>query len=156
NYNGEEFQVLSASDPRHALVAASIGSVIILANGEQPARICADSIAGRSPTLAGDASVQAARNALARDSAIFAAVTHTGLRKLVELAPILLGRDTSAETVGAAVSLLEHLAEQAANGFYYSAAFVDGGVREKYLWSLQSQVSEGIAGAAKAPKTRSL
>src|SRR5262249_46645766 len=42
------------------------------------------------------------------------------------------------------------------DGFSYSAQFVEGGVREKYLWSLQSQVSEGIAEAAKPPKARRL
>ncbi|HMG36944.1 MAG TPA: hypothetical protein VKM94_23640 [Blastocatellia bacterium] len=156
SYKGQDFIVLTGRTPRQVLVAASIGSVVILANGYQPARVCADSIAGRTPTLSNDSSVQTARSSVARDSSVFAFVTRAGLQKLVQLAPIMLGRETSAESVGAAVSLLEHLAEQAADGVSYSAEFVEGGVREKYLWSLERQVAEGIAEAAKASRDRPL
>ena len=154
SYRDSDLTIFRANSDR-SLVAASSGSVIVLANGEEPEKQCLDSVTGHTANLAGDPTFQKARQSLAAKASVVAFLTRSGLQKLVELAPTALGRAASAESVGAAVSLLEHLSDQAAEGLFYSAEFADGGVREKYLWSLHPQVAEGLQEAARPAPERS-
>jgi hypothetical protein len=153
-YEGSRMSLFSGADPGKIFGATAIGSVIVLSNGEEPLRKCLDSIAGRAGSLTSDATLQSARHTISDGSAAFAFVTQAGLQKLVSLGPAILGSSASSETASAAVTLLEHLSEEAADGVSYSAEFVDGAVRERYLWSLRQPLAEGLGEAVRPPADR--
>jgi hypothetical protein len=154
-YGDTRIKVFSRADLDRRLVVGCIGSVIVLANGQEPARTCLDTIAGKAASLQSDPALVEARKSVAQDSAVFAFVTPIGLQKLIELAPIAMRDAASADTAAAAVSLLEHLSKQASDGLSYSAGFVHGGVRERIRWGLKQPVAEALAGATVPSAERS-
>lgn len=155
NYGGTALLQFNGGDASKTLVAGSKGSVIVLANGEDPIKRCLDVVGGSSTSLASDSNLANTKKQLGDDSAAFAFVTRAGLQKLVGLAPAVFGKSTSEESAGAAVNLLEHLSDQAADGLYYSARFVDGAVTERYLWALRQPVAQGLTEAFPPPSDRS-
>jgi hypothetical protein len=146
-YDDTGLKVFSRGDTDQRLVVGCSGSVIVLANGDEPARICLNTITGKSASLESDAALADARKSVAEDSAVFAFVTPIGLQKLIELAPIVMRNGASEETATAAVSLLEHLSRQASDGLAYAAGFANGGVRERIRWGLKQPVAEALAAA---------
>jgi hypothetical protein len=154
SYDGRELRVFGPADSDRRFVVGSARSVLILGNGEGPVKQCLDVIAGRTPSLSGSPPLRLARESLAGDAAVFAFATPGGLRQMIELSPIVMEGGASAETVGAAVSLLEHLASQASDGLAYSLEFANGGVRERFLWEIRQQVAEGLIEAAPPSKDR--
>jgi hypothetical protein len=155
-YDGAPTHVFGTPGNDRVLVAASSGTAIVLANGEEPAKRCLDVIAGGAPSLAQDSELRNARAALDSNAELFSFVSRRGLQKLVELAPLAMSNSVSADSVTATVELLQHLSEQASQGMAYSARFVDGGVKEQYLWALRSQVADGLIEAARPSADRSL
>ncbi|HWC77715.1 MAG TPA: hypothetical protein VG778_09640 [Blastocatellia bacterium] len=151
DHNGVQLSIYQGPEPERQIVAASSGSVAVIANKPAAARICIDAIAGRTPTLADDAALKEMRPNVDQDSAVFAYVTEAGIGKLVKFGSALVStRFTSdPERITSIASLFGHMSEQTTAGLYYSAAFVDDGVTERYLTALRPSVAEALSRALK-------
>jgi len=146
DYRGSAMVTFQSSEPGRQLLAASWGSVILIANHVDAIKSCLDAVAGRAPSLASDSTLKNARGEVGSDPSIFGYLTASGIRKLVELSPLLFARTSSeAETSNSISDLIEHLSNQAIDGTCYSASFEAGGVTEKYFTSLRPVVGEAIS-----------
>lgn len=151
DHHGDRIIIFRGREPGRSLVAASRGGAILLANDEAPLRSCLDAMAGRSPSLAADETIQRMRTVVDRDAAVFAFVTASGLEKLFELGPALFasrfaGDPETARDLG---SLLGQVSKQTASGLLYGAEFTPDGVTEKYLTLLNPELAATIAKLAK-------
>jgi hypothetical protein len=146
-YQGSELHIFHGPQPDRQLVAASSGSVIIIANHTAPIKSCLDVINGRAESLADDETLIQMRPTIDQGAPVFAFVTEAGIAKLVELGPALLASRFPAEpeTISSIAGLIEHISKQAAAGLLYSSEFASGGVIEKYLTALKPLVAEGLA-----------
>src|SRR5205085_9098084 len=151
DYQGTRLLIFRGANADRPLVAAAFGSVVILANHLDAMKASLDAIAGRSPSLAEDATLSRLLPNVADHAAVTAYVTATGINKLIALAPALAASRSAAapETVASFTSLLEHLAGQAAAGLLYGAEFKDGGVVDRYLTALKPGIGEALAQAMK-------
>jgi hypothetical protein len=151
DYQGTRLLIFRGANADRPLVAAALGSVIVLANHLDAMKATLDTIAGRSPSLAEDATLNRLLPDIAGHAAVTAYVTATGINKLIALAPALAASRSAAEpeTVASFTNLLEHIAGQAAAGMLYSAEFKDGGVVDRYLTALKPGIGEAIAQALK-------
>ncbi|MFL6216173.1 MAG: DUF3352 domain-containing protein [Blastocatellia bacterium] len=158
DYQGTRLLIFRGANADRPLVAAALGSVVILANHLDAMKASLDTIAGRSPSLAEDATLSRLLPDVADHAAVTAYVTATGINKLIALAPALAARRNAAapETVASFTNLLEHLAGQAAAGMLYGAEFKDGGVVDRYLTALKPGIGEALAEALKPATTASL
>ena len=147
NYQGSELLIFHGPQPDRQLVAASSGSVVIIANHTGPIKSCLDVVEGRGESLAGDETLIQMRPSVDQDAPVFAFVTEAGIAKLVELGPALIASRFPAEpeTIGSIAGLVEHISKQAAAGLLYSSQFDAGVVVEKYLTALKPLVAEGLA-----------
>src|SRR5205085_656131 len=138
-YQGMRLLVFRGANPDRPLVAAAIGSVIVLTNHLDAMKTTLDTIAGRAPSLAEDATLARLKPDVAASAAVSAFVTETGINKLIALVPPLAASRYAAEpeTVASFTSLLEHMANQAIAGLLYSAEFNDRGVVDRYLTALK-------------------
>src|SRR5918912_1071213 len=151
DYQGARLLIFRGANADRPLVAAALGSVVVLANHLDPMKASLDAIAGRAPSLAEDATLSRLLPDVADHAAVTAYVTATGINKLIALAPALAASRGAAEpeTVASFTSLLEHLAGQAAAGLLYGAEFKDGGVVDRYLTALKPGIGEALAEAMK-------
>ena len=151
DYQGARLLVFRGANADRPLVAAASGSVVVLTNHLDAMKATLDTIAGRSPSLAEDATLNRLLPDVAGHADVTAFVTETGINKLITLAPALVASRSAAEpeTVASFTSLLEHMASQAAAGMLYSAEFKDGGVVDRYLTALKPGIGEAIAEAMK-------
>ncbi|HSB11071.1 MAG TPA: hypothetical protein VLM38_16400 [Blastocatellia bacterium] len=146
DYRGSELLVFHGPGTGHQLIAASAGSVMLIANQPEAMKSCLDAIAGRAATLAEDSTLKQMRPEVDGNAAVFGYVTGSGLNKLFEIWPALLaGRSTEPETVTSFTDLLQHISEQSATGLLYASEFKAGGVTEKYLTVLRPEVGEALA-----------
>ncbi|HJQ22449.1 MAG TPA: hypothetical protein VKA60_00945 [Blastocatellia bacterium] len=150
-YQGTRLLVFRGANPDRPLVAAAIGSVIVLTNHLDAMKTTLDTIAGRAPSLAEDATLARLKPDVATGAAVNAFITETGINKLIALVPPLAASRYAAEpeTVASFTSLLEHMASQAVAGLLYSAEFKDGGVVDRYLTALKPGIGEALAEALK-------
>jgi len=151
DYQGTRLLIFRGANADRPLVAAALGSVIVLANHLDAMKASLDTIAGRSPSLAEDATLNQLLPDVANQAAVTAYVTATGINKLIALAPALAASRSAAEpeTVASFTNLLEHIAGQAAAGLLYGAEFKDGGVVDRYLTALKPGIGEAVAQALK-------
>jgi len=151
DYRGSAMVTFQRSEPGRQLLAASWGSVILIANHVDAIKSCLDAVAGRAPSLASDSTLKNARGVVGNEPSIFGYLTASGIRKLVELSPLLFARSSSeAETSNSISDLIEHLSSQTIDGVCYSASFEAGSVTEKYFTSLRPVVAEAISEPLKA------
>jgi hypothetical protein len=150
-HQGTRLLIFRGANPDRPLVAAASGSVIVLTNHLEAMKTTLDTIAGRAPALAEDATLARLKPDIAAGAAVTAFVTETGINKLIALLPPLAASRYAAEpeTVASFTSLLEHMASQAVAGLLYSAEFKDGGVVDRYLTALKPGIGEALAEALK-------
>lgn len=145
-YRGVALSVFQGPEATRQLVVSTTGSVIIVANQTDAVKMCLDTIAGRSPALADDVTLKERRGEVGRDPYVFAYVTPRGMLKFAELWPLLIaGRSADPETISLVGELIEHISNQTGAGLLYSSNFEDGGVTEKYLTLLRSQVADALS-----------
>jgi len=156
-HQGTRLLVFRGAKTDSQLVAAAIGSVVVLTNYLEAMKASLDTIAGRSPSLAEDAALARLKPDIAGNAAVMAFVTETGINKLIALLPALAASRYAAEpeTVASFTNLLEHLASQSAAGLLYSAEFKDGGVADHYLAALKPGIGEALAEAMKPAQAAS-
>lgn len=147
SYQGSDLLVFHGPQPERQLVAASSGSVVVIANHAAPVKSCLDAINGREPSLADDETLRQMRPTIDHGGPVFAFMTESGVAKLVELGPALIASRFRGdpETLGSMAGLFEHLSKQAAAGLLYSSEFASGVVVEKYLTALKPLAAEGLA-----------
>jgi hypothetical protein len=157
DYQGTRLLIFRGANADRPLVAAATGSVVILANHLDGMKASLDTIAGRSPSLAEDATLSKLLPDVADHAAVTAYVTATGINKLIALAPALAASRNAAEpeTVASFTNLFEHIAGQAAAGLLYGAEFKDGGVVDRYLTALKPGIGEALAAAMKPAQAAS-
>jgi hypothetical protein len=152
DYYGTAMLTFKSPEPGRQLLAASMGSVILIANHVDAIKSCLDAVAGRTPSLATDSTLSNARGEVGKEPSIFGYLTASGIRKLVELSPLLFAHASSEPGISNSISdLIEHLSSQAIDGVCYSASFEAGGITEKYFTSLRPVVAEAISEPLKPP-----
>jgi hypothetical protein len=146
-YQGAQLFAFRGPNPDRQIVAASSGTVVLLANHIEAIRSCLDATAGRVSTLAEDSTLRTMKPEVDHNASVFAYVTESGIEKLVALGPALIASRFSSESdVGNSVAaLFEHLSKQTAAGLLYGAEFDSNGVIDRYLTVLQPGVAEGLA-----------
>jgi hypothetical protein len=156
NYAGTRLMTFRGEQPQRQLIAASSGSVVLIANHESAIKICLDAIAGRTATLAEDQMLKQRRGEVDKESAIFAYVTAAGIEKLAQFGPtIFAARFTNnPDALSAIANLFGHISNQTAEGIFYSLQFEGTGVTENYLTALRPQIAQGL-GATTKPATAS-
>lgn len=154
DYSGIRLMIFRGDQPQRQLIAASAGSVVMIANHETAIQNCLDAIAGRSARLADDEGLKKWRGEVDRGAAIFAYVTPTGVEKLAQFGPTIFATrfTNNPDALSAIANLFAHISNQTAEGLYYSLQFEDGGVTETYLTALRTQVAQGL-GATIKPAT---
>jgi hypothetical protein len=154
NYAGTRLMTFRGEQPQRQLIAASSGSVVLIANHESAIKICLDAIAGRTSTLAEDQMLKQRRSEVDKESAIFAYVTAAGIEKLAQFGPtIFAARFTNnPDALSAIANLFGHISNQTAEGIFYSLQFEGTGVTENYLTALRPQIAQGL-GATTKPAT---
>lgn len=154
NYSGTRIMTFRGEQAQRQLIAASSGSVVLIANHEAAMQTCLDAIAGRSARLAEDQMLKQRRGEVDQGAAIFAYVTPTGIEKLSQFGPtIFASRFTSnPDALSAVANLFGHISGQTAEGIFYGLKFEAGGVTENYLTALRPQIAQGL-GATTKPAT---
>lgn len=150
DYHGSQLLAFRGPASDRQLLASSAGSVILVANHTDAIKSVLDAIAGRSESLAGDATLRQMQGEISLDASVFAYLTASGIRKLVELWPVLVAGRVASESVGLFGDLIEHISEQARSSLLYSLDFESGGVTEKYLTVLSPGIAEALAQPLKA------
>lgn len=156
-YEGTRLLIFRGANTDRQLIAAALGSVVVLANHIEAMKASLDTIAGRAPSLAEDATLAKLKTDISTDAAVTAFVTETGINRLIALLPALAASRYAAEpeTVASFTNLIEHLANQTAAGLLYGATFKDGGVADRYLTALKPGIGEALAEALKPAQTAS-
>ncbi len=151
DYSGARLQIYRGPQPERQIIAASSGSLILIANHESAIKSCLDTAAGRAPSLASNDNLKQLRSIIDKDATVFAMVTETGVEKLSELGPAIFASrlTTDSDRISSIASLFGYLSKQTFAGFLYTASFDDGAVREKYLTALRPQVAEALSQAVK-------
>jgi hypothetical protein len=152
NYEGVRLMIFQGAQPERQLLAASFGSLVLIANHQSAMKTCLDAIAGRTATLAEDEILKQRRVEVDHESAIFAYLTQNGIEQLAQFGPaIFAARFTNnPDTLTAVANLFGHISKQTAEGVLYSLEFADEEVVENYLTVLRPQVAAGLEEAAKA------
>ncbi len=151
DYSGARLQIYRSPQPDRQMIAASSGSLILIANHESAIKSCLDTATGRAPSLASDDRLKQLRSTIDEDATIFAMVTETGVEKLSELGPAIFASrlTTDPDRISSIANLFGHLSRQTFAGLLYSASFDDGAVLEKYMTALRPQVAEALSQAVK-------
>lgn len=145
DYHGAKVLVFRGPPSRRPLLASSLGSVIVITNDTQAMMACLDSISGRASSLAEDPILAQKRSEVGIDPSVFAYVTAAGSQKLLELWPLVaLSRASNPETASLVAELIEHVSKELMSGLFYSLAFDNDGVTEKYLTLLRSEMAEAL------------
>lgn len=158
NYLGTELMIFRGPSPERQMIAASSGSTVLISNHAEAIKSCLDAINNRAPTLAENATLQQNRPLIGSDAPVFAFVTQAGIETLSKMGPALFASrvSTDPENISATANLFGHLSKQAAIGFLYSSEFDSGGVVERYLTILHSEVGGPLADLLKpAPSANS-
>jgi len=87
DYQGTKILVFRGPPSRRPVVAAALGSVIVVGNDVRALTACLDSIAGRASSLAGDEILSQKRAEVGPNPPIFGYVTASGIEKLTDLWP---------------------------------------------------------------------
>ncbi len=151
NYEGTRLMTFRPDQPDRQLVAASSGSIVLIANHESAMKVCLDAINQRTVTLAEDEMLIQKRGEVENDSAIFAYVTKSGIEKLAQFGPTIFATrfTNNPDALSAIANLFGHISQQTANAMFYSLQFEDGGVTENYLTALRPQIAAGLKEATK-------
>jgi len=146
-YQGAQLFAFRGPNSDRQLIAASSGTVVLLANHIEAIRSCLDATAGRASTLAENSTLKTMRPEVDHNASVFAYVTESGIEKLVALGPALIANRFSSESGegNSVAALFEHLSKQTAAGLLYGAELDSGGVIDRYLTILQPGVAEGLA-----------
>lgn len=146
SYIGDEIYVFHGPTAGHQLVAASHGSMILVANDLDSIKSCIDVIQGRTASLADDQTLKKYRPTIDHKSAVFAYLTAGGITKISGIAPAVFFTrfTTDPEVIGAAGSLFGHVSSQIVSGLLYSSQFESGHVVDRYLTVLQTGVAAGL------------
>ena len=151
DYQGTSLLIFQGPRSERQLVAATAGSVALVANNRLAVKSCLDAIAGRASRIADEATLKQMRSTVDRNASVFAYVTETGIAKLVTFGSALVStRFTSdADRIDSIASLFGHMSKQTTAGLFYGAAFESEGVTERYMTALRPQVAERLAQALK-------
>ncbi|MEW6210341.1 MAG: DUF3352 domain-containing protein [Acidobacteriota bacterium] len=151
DYSGARLQIYRGPRPERQMIAASSGSLILIANHESAIKSCLDTAAGRAPSLASDNNLKQLRSTVDEDATVFAMVTQSGVEKLSELGPAIFASrlTTDPDRINSIANLFGHLSKQTFAGLLYSLSFDDGRVLEKYLTALRPQVADALSQAVK-------
>jgi len=151
DYQGANLLIFQGPRPERQLVAASTGSVALIANNRSAAKSCLDAIAGRASKIADEAALKQMRSTVDRNASVFAYVTEAGIAKLVTFGSALVStRFTSdADRIDSIAGLFGHMSRQTTAGLFYGAEFEAEGVTERYMTALRPGVAERLAQALK-------
>ena len=150
DYQGAQLFVFHGPGSDRQVIASSAGSLVLVANHTDAIKPVLDAIAGRAQSLAGDATLKQMRGEIDHESSLFAYVTVSGIRKLVELWPVMVAGRAASESVSLFGDLIEHVSAEAQSSLLYSLKFESGGVTEKYLTALNPGIAEALAEPLKA------
>jgi hypothetical protein len=147
NYAGTRLMTFRGEQPQRQLVAASSGSIVLIANHESAIKVCLDAIAGRTATLAEDQMLKQGRGEVDKGAAIFAYITPAGVEKLAQFGPTIFATrfTNNPDALSAIANLFGHISNQTAEGIFYGLQFEDGGVTENYLTALRPQIAQGLS-----------
>ncbi len=150
-YEGTRLLIYRGEQEGRQLVAAALGSVVLIANHEAAAKACLDAIGKRAGTLAEDETLKRQRAEVDKEATIFAYVTGAGIEKLTEVAPALFATrfTNDPDKIGMIAHLFSQMSKQTAEAFFYSLAFNDAGVTEKYFTLLRPQLAKGLSESLK-------
>lgn len=153
NYAGTRIMTFRGEQAQRQLVAASSGSVVLIANHEAAIKACLDAIAGRSATLADDEMLKQKRGEVDKGAAIFAYVTPAGVEKLAQFGPTIFATrfTNNPDALSAIANLFGHISNQTAEGIFYGLQFENDGVTENYLTALRPQIAQALGTTTKPP-----
>ena len=151
DYQGTNLLVFQGPQRERQLVAASAGSVALVANNRAAARSCLDVVAGRAPKISDETTLKQMRPTVDHNASVFAYVTESGIAKLVTFGSAIVSTrfTNDAERIDSIASLFSHMSKQTAAGLFYGAEFESEGVTERYMTALRPQVAERLAQALK-------
>ncbi|HLG14637.1 MAG TPA: hypothetical protein VJH03_09085 [Blastocatellia bacterium] len=146
DYAGVELLRFRGPEPGRQLIAASSGSVVLVANNDDAIKSCLDTISGRAPSLAENNTLKELRPKVDHSASVFAFVTERGVEELLKFgASVFAGRfTTDADRASSIVELFGHLSKQTAGGFLYGSEFTEDGLTERYLTVLRPQLGEAL------------
>jgi hypothetical protein len=152
-YQGIALLVFHGADQTRQMLAASTGSLLLVANDRNAIQSCLDAIAGRVQTLADDQVLTNFRPVVDRQSSIFGYLTAAGIDKLSVIGPALVSSrfTTDTERIDAIASLFRHISGQALSGFLYGAQFTPDGVTDRYLAVVSPRIASGMSEVFRPP-----
>jgi hypothetical protein len=154
DYQGSPLMVFHGPTPERELVAASDGSVALIGNNTEALKLCLDTIAGRTPTLADDKTLKEKRPSVDRNASVFVFVTESGVNKLAELGPaIVASRTSNPERANSFADLIQNVSKETVAGLLFAAEFTPDGVTERFLTVLRPRVAESLMPAFQAPRS---
>jgi hypothetical protein len=155
NYSGTRLMIFRGEQPQRQLVAASWGSVVLIANHEAAIKVCLDAISGQTATLAEDQMLKQKRDEVDKGAAIFAYVTPAGVEKLAQFGPTIFATrfTNNPDALSAIANLFGHISNQTAEGIFYGLQFEGGGVTENYLTALRPQIAQALGATTKPAAT---
>ncbi|HKO96278.1 MAG TPA: hypothetical protein VJU86_04760 [Pyrinomonadaceae bacterium] len=137
--NDVEFIEWRSQDGSRQIVAAIVGSLVVVGNSEASVQRCLNSAAGRSPSLKDDVDLQLLRRELAGDQALtFGYVPEAKSAQLLSfVVPLLLGRapgDASFQ------KLVSTASAKLFRSIAWSSKSISNGIEDRYLIALQPPV----------------
>ena len=137
--NGVEFIEWRNQEASRQIVAAIVGSLVVVGNSEAAVQRCLDSARGRSPSLKDDTSLHRLRRELAGNETLsFGYVPESKSAQLLSFAvPLFLGR---APDDAGFQKLVSTAATKLFGSIAWSSKSYRQGIEDKYLISLQPNV----------------
>ena len=153
-YGGTQVTVYRAPDGERRILSAQIGSEWILANHPDPLRACIDTRQGRTPSMANNFYLRNARTVVQGEGDLFAFVTGSGVKRLLQFGASLISRGASSSLPfsSAIGTMLAEISERASDGVAYGASFEDGGVVDRYALLFKPDMLESLKDAVVVSK----
>src|SRR5215471_6638535 len=146
SYQGVELHVFHGPQTSR-LLAASTGSLILIANDQGALESCLDAIAGRVQSMADDQVLTKFRPVVDHEAAVFGYLTTEGIDKLSVIGPAIVSNrfTTDPERMDAIASLFQHISGQALSGLLYGAQFTADGVTDRYLTVTSPRIASAMS-----------
>ena len=141
--DGTEFMTWSAPTGQRQIVAVIDGSLVIVGNGERAVKTCLEVHRGQRPSLRSNAELQQMRSELsAKDALAFGFVSSANAAQLVSLGvPLLFGKSPGGVNFNQVIS---GSAPKILGSLGWSARPSDGGIEDRYLFSLQPTIASRL------------
>jgi len=133
------------------IIAATIGSILIVANHESSIEAAIDARLGRIASMALNPQLQKSRTEIGQKSQLFAFATSDGASKLFQLSlHVLAGGlvDAISEKIDIGEAFSSSIS-RSLGGLAYSASFENGIVVDRYLYLLEPQIASAIRNQVK-------